>query len=311
MEIQLFNEKTIPFHMIQKTFQASFKQDLDEAYWKWRFLNNPVTDKVYIAYCVESDVLAGYYAVSPGLIHIDGSPKLIAHSNMTMTHPDYQGRGLFKMLSEKLFQELRHDGFLGVYGYANHNSHFGFRKHMGWEDLSILNNFRLDRIRFKKESKVYKVIDKELLDIDFTDTLWVSDNRILLNRSLEYIKWRFIEQPKDYRVLQISSKEKIIANLVYKEYQSSIDIMEVFFSERLEDQLHLWTSICTSVFNDGYESINIWSNLFSEEHLLLEKLGFLEQEFCTYFGVIPFKELPGDLFLIKNWHYRFADSDVY
>jgi hypothetical protein len=54
----------------------------------------------------------------------------------------------------------------------------------------------------------------------------------------------------------------------------------------------------------------MWSNLHSTEHVELEKFGFQETVFSTYFGVILFDKIP-ELAKYKKWHYRLMDSDVF
>ena len=50
--------------------------------------------------------------------------------------------------------------------------------------------------------------------------------------------------------------------------------------------------------------------LHTEEHLILEKIGFREETVTTHFGVIDFTGQDG-ISDIRNWHYRFLDSDLY
>ena len=60
----------------------------------------------------------------------------------------------------------------------------------------------------------------------------------------------------------------------------------------------------------GIKKINMWSNLNSEEHLMLEKIGFIECQFNAYFVYYPINIIFNNID-IKDMHYRFIDSDVY
>ena len=97
-KVEIYHNKPLSIDLIKDTFEASFNIIFDKEYWQWRFLNNPNNKKTYISYIVENGVLAAYYAVSPMIIIIDGKEEKVALSNMTMTHPDFRGRGYFKKL---------------------------------------------------------------------------------------------------------------------------------------------------------------------------------------------------------------------
>ena len=81
-------------------------------------LNNPISNKIYINYLLEGGKLVAYYAVSPCEIVINNKTYKVALSNMTMTHPSHSGKGYFKMLATALYQELKKDDFVAVYGFV-------------------------------------------------------------------------------------------------------------------------------------------------------------------------------------------------
>jgi hypothetical protein len=66
--------------------------------------------------------------------------------------------------------------------------------------------------------------------------------------------------------------------------------MEFFYdSEIVKDKNDILIESLNYIQFHRKVDINIWSNLHSEEHLVLEKNGFMETKFSTYFGVIKFK----------------------
>jgi len=87
--------------------------------------------------------------------------------------------------------------------------------------------------------------------------------------------------------------------------------MEVFTENKKNINYKGIFNILVEIFFAGkVNRINIWSNLYTEEHIQLEKLGFRETYFNTYFGIIPFKNYK-EIFDVRNWHYRFIDSDLF
>lgn len=313
IEVKLYHQEPLAIEKIEQTFEASFPVKFDSEYWKWRFLTNPNEQKVYVAYIMVDSILAGYYAVSPMQIDYKGEPKKMALSNMTMTHPDHRGKGYFKLLAKTLYDSLKEDGFLGVYGFANHNSHYGFKKYLNWRDLSSLNIFSVSKENFRPLREINsiqfysEVLTEEIL-IE-TQDLKVSSNAFCISRGKENLLWRLVNNPSNtYHCLSGVVDSKTAIRIFYKNYGDEIDVLEVFYSN-LEDFNGLIKGF-EYLFSLGNTKINLWSNLHSLEHLILEKHGLQETIFNSYFGIIPFTDDPA-LLDYKNWHYRFLDSDIF
>ncbi len=316
--IEFFFNKSLDIQLISKTFEKSFNTKFDVENWVWRFQNNPNEKKVYISYVIENNILAAYYAVSPCILEYKGIKYKVALSNMTMTHPDYQGKGYFKLLGEQLYGKLKEDNYIGVFGFANSNSHYGFRKYLNWQDLAMLNIFNVTPTTFRqyliKHNDEYKF---EVLTVDSNTVatlkdLKVSNNLIEVNRSIENYEWRLKNIPSQkYQLLSLTERGNVKLIIVFKFYKNELDLMEIFFNSDAVAQYQFYLGNSINYLISNYQKeINIWSNLYSEEHLLLEKFGFKETSFNTYFGYIPFTDFI-DMINIKNWHYRFYDSDVF
>ena len=314
-----YNTTPIPVDEIANLFKDSFNQEMNSSYWEWRFLNNPVSKDVFIVYAKENGVLAAYYAVSPvAIVDLNGGSHTIALSNMTMTHPNYQGKGLFKALANKMFDLLKSKGFIGVYGFANSNSHYGFRNSLGWKDISALNLFCLKNedvksTWFKNNLGLTFEIDEMInADLRITENFCRVQNKISAVFNSQVYQWRFIQIPnKTYKFIQAYTKNEVIGHLVFKEFGTQIDVMEYWYLENPEiDKDNLLIHIINRLNSTYSGGINFWSNLHSSEHLILEKFGFKETEFNSYFGFIPFTDQP-EFTQLENWHYRFTDSDIF
>jgi len=315
MQIKYYFEEPIVNNLILDTFKAAYGVEMDYKVFEWRFINNPVNEKVYINYIIEDGLLASYYAVSPVNVYIAGENQKMALSCMTMTHPLFQGKGYFKMLALDLYNKLKEDGFIGVFGFANQNSHYGFRKNLGWIDLFPLNLFSIGKESQNKylisscSNFSYSELPLTQKQIENTKSLKFSNKLILPDRSIDFLIWRLLNNPVyNYFALEISQGKDLKGVVYYKFYDGTIDIMEVYY-EDINDSEILLKGI--SYLIDKYNcNLNICSNLQSDEHLILEKVGFKEKQFLTYFGVIPFTKNI-ELLNLRNWHYRFIDSDVF
>lgn len=313
--VQFHFIKKLDYSLIIDTWEKVYNKKFNIDYWKWRFENNPYDKRIYVGYIVENDILASYYAVSPTKIIINNKTYKAALMNMAMTHPNYQGKGHYINIELALHKQLKDDGFVCVYGFANHNAHRIHKKHAGWIDLAILNQFICKRENYK--ARHIKNSDKFCFDkgcvnnkiLNQAIKLQYSNKKIKLLRDYDFLKWRLILNPiNKYCYLKIFQNNKLSGVIFYKHFSNEIDILEYFYLDIGSRYDSLINGI-NFLFNLS-DQVNIWSNLFSREHLLLEEFGFIECKFDTYFGTIPFSD---KVFIndYSEWHYRFLDSDVF
>ncbi|MDD3235127.1 MAG: GNAT family N-acetyltransferase [Candidatus Cloacimonetes bacterium] len=322
-EIKYFWENPVDLSLIREAWEAAFSRVLPvstwEKVWIWRFQANPACEQALAAYILEDDRIACFYAVSPmTIMHPDGSKIKSGLMNMGFTHPEFQGRGYYLELNVRMHERLKSMGYECLFGFANHNSHYSYRKHLNWQDLSLLTNFQLLKNTVKSgllKNGEYQTDDIELNEtvVDSMGSCFVTEERYHIQRSAAFLKWRLIENPtQKYLCLTTFRSGDILAYTVYKRFgRNEVDIMEIFYTTiGLTAYKEILASIMSCLLSKGINSINIWSNLFSDEHLELEKMGFREHNVSTHFGVIDFSGRK-DISLISNWHYRFIDSDVY
>jgi GNAT superfamily N-acetyltransferase len=327
-KVKFFFESPLDYSLIQKTFHQTYKRSLNERAWVWRFKDNPDANQILIDYVVEGSDLASYYAVSQNTLNIaeEGTYKVVL-ANMTMTHPSYQGRGLFTKLASTMYDYLAQNDYVAVYGFANHNSHHGYRRYLGWQDLAVINIMKLSneslKIRLPAKDLRYgfDIVPVSLKDIKATEKMAFATGEVFLSRKAEQLKWRLLDNPiNKYYSLRITDAGELIGIVFFKQHGEDIDIMEIFFDGSIniieydKSAESLMTQCSNYLLKEVKGSINIWSNLFSGEHLALEKIGFMESAFNSYFGVIPLtkdSETKDILSNVKNWHYRFIDSDIF
>jgi N-acetylglutamate synthase-like GNAT family acetyltransferase len=140
----------------------------------------------------------------------------------TATHPDYQGRGVFKQLTLKTLKLAKEEGAAFVFNTPNEKSRPGYLK-MGWEVAGKLqvaispafNSFW----KIKKEIPDYQINHQSSTrQIEDLCNDWNSKLRgtnIYTKKSVDYLKWRYENNPlKSYEVLAAS--EFYIAGYIKK-----------------------------------------------------------------------------------------------
>lgn len=296
---------------ILELFEICFKKEMSPSYWRWRFNLNPFTENKYIELMWDEDVLVGHYAVSPVELLINEERIFSALSMTTMTHPEYAGKGIFSKLAESLYQKLAQNQFALVWGFPNNNSHYGFNKNLNWKDLAVQCSMTLSSALLKKsENKTINVFSNfDQLEAFFSKSI----KKVKIHKTKEYLNWRYIENPSaDYKVA-LNSDES--AGLVYKKINSfkekdkfEIDIMELFHNDSIEGLIGLLNAVLKT--ESDVVQFNIWDSLFSDNQILLEKIGFRLGNHTTYMG---YRELQPKGFIdnYKNWEISFGNSDVF
>ena len=111
------------------------KNHLTGQYLDWLYFQNPNGDAGgYDAFSGEK--LIGHYVCIPIAIDTYAKPALLSLN--TVVDPEFQGKGLFKLLAERTFEAFK-DEYSCVVGVANKKSFRGFLRHLGFEHLGDLD----------------------------------------------------------------------------------------------------------------------------------------------------------------------------
>lgn len=319
-EVNYFWENPVDPMIVKKAWEKSFERvvsdDHWENLWKWRFEQNPLDNRILAAYIIEGDDLASFVGFSPIVIKFRNNRLKVALCNNGFCNPEYMGQGYYSQLYNEAQERLKAEGFGCLLAFDNHNSHYPEVKYLGWRDIGVLNQFSLNLssdFKERADGRSHKIEHLPLSDANLQAVCdcFAASELVQVERSLPFLSWRLRDNPlHNYKLVGISSGQGALY-VIYKEYSGNeIDIMEMVHTDlgleaasRLRPALAYWRDL-------GCRKVNLWSNLFSEEHLQLEKLGFREAGFSAYF---VHRNLSGDFDLssFRDWHVRFLDSDVY
>lgn len=303
---------------ILKLFHLAFGKEMSVEYWNWRFANNPFSNESFIDLMWDGDKLVGHYAVSPVDMIINGKTEKTALSMTTMTHPEYGGRGIFSQLAESLYGKLSENNFKMVWGFPNNNSHYGFNKNLSWSDIAIqgmmsLNIKSLSRI-INAEAKGKSVSKTEEIDSSLMSQLNSSTKYVKVNKTKEYLQWRYFDNPTaDYKMIISDDNRGIIIYKVISSFsdstKSEIDIMDMTF----ENDPSVLINLLSSVYNSEQHILqfNLWDSLFSANQIILEKTGFRLCPPITYLGYRALSSPDQEIADYRNWDINFSYSDVF
>lgn len=124
----------------------------DFRYW---YGDNP-EGRVISFNAIDGDRIVAHEALVPELMEVDGRVVRCLRSMGSVTLPEYRGRKLLAILTNKCIEEAQNRGYEFVYGIANGNSIHTFLKYCGFSLVGKLDvKFGFGRVREPK-GKVFR-----------------------------------------------------------------------------------------------------------------------------------------------------------
>ncbi|HMR42882.1 MAG TPA: GNAT family N-acetyltransferase [Saprospiraceae bacterium] len=212
MTVRAATEQDIPqiIGLLKKSLGESLLPK-SEAFWRWKHLDNPFGASPVIA-AEDEGRLIGLRAFMRWQWQRDGQQYSALRAVDTATHPDYQGRGIFKKLTLQLLKDCKNDGDHFIFNTPNEKSKPGYLK-MGWSEVGKIP------VRLKPERPVRLILNKffpknpatgERLDLQdfkierfFKNTSglsWLDDTplipgKIYTRKTSAFLKWRYADCP--------------------------------------------------------------------------------------------------------------------
>lgn len=108
------------------------------AFFEWKHDRNPFgSSPSWVAIDQDTGAVAGFRTFLRWEFECDGAVIRAVRAVDTATHPDYQGRGIFRDLTLRAVDELTDEGVAFVFNTPNDQSRPGYQK-MGWQIVGRL-----------------------------------------------------------------------------------------------------------------------------------------------------------------------------
>ena len=143
-EFQISRMSNEQISLLIPLYQAAFKRTYTEKYLAKKFDTSMFgkSNWGFVAKNENGEAIA-FYAIFANVMHVDGKRITVAQSADTMTHPQYQGKGLFVTLAKKTFELALQDGCDLIFGFPNGNSLPGFVKKLNWINHANMLEFTI------------------------------------------------------------------------------------------------------------------------------------------------------------------------
>jgi N-acetylglutamate synthase-like GNAT family acetyltransferase len=198
---------------IVELLKSSLGEELlpkSEAFWTWKHIYNPFGASPVLLEEQDGKIV-GVRAFMQWRWVIQGKIYRALRAVDTATHPDYQGKGIFKKLTLGLVDESIKTGYDFIFNTPNNSSKPGYLK-MGWEELGkpsirikpfsgmLLARTRLLKRVVKPEAFVRYATNLAFRHEDalaqlVTDKRAKQVNYLTTDVSLAYLKWRYCDIP--------------------------------------------------------------------------------------------------------------------
>lgn len=166
-------------------------------YWMWKHLNNPFgPSKVLLAEI--NGKLIGVRAMMQWKWHREGQVFSALRAVDTATHPDFQGKGVFSVLTQKMVDRSKIDGIDFIFNTPNEKSLPGYLK-LGWASLGKLSvglSFFTPLFLIQKQ-RIDISIDLDKIDslCNRWNVIHQKNTALFTPKSLDYVKWRYLDNP--------------------------------------------------------------------------------------------------------------------
>jgi len=285
-----YNSKIIN-QRINALYKKVFQYDFSD-YFDWWYLNNPNGKSIgVVAYDCEKVI--GHFAVSPIKMNIKGHISKQLISLAAMVDADYQGMGIFKKLGKELFNHLiDNTNYDFIIAFPNDNS---LKVHLGALNYNFIRdyNFVVFERTDEKDKNCYEMLDS----YDINEIL---HDKIHLNRSEEYVKWRYGNKKK-YQIIKDDKGNEFVVS----KFKNKIDIL--LWNSNLEiNDLKKFIQYLYRSFN--VDDVSTWNTLdvFNE----LGRCDPRGYHFCVRFlnNEMSEKELLRDK---TNWVFMMGDCELF
>lgn len=233
-ELHASDELTV-LALLQAALAGGPTGERTPAFLRWKHQQNPFGPSPGLVAVAPDGTLAAVRLLMRWTLLLSGRTVSAVRAVDTATHPDHQGRGLFRRLTLQALDTVAADADL-VFNTPNANSRPGYLR-MGWQDVGALpvriRPVRLGRfargVRRSGQAAVEGpsaplasplVRAKDLFDArpDEVASLIVDaesaadQDRLRTPRTIEYMRWRFVSVPGlDYRTVVVDDADGLRA----------------------------------------------------------------------------------------------------
>lgn len=216
------------------------KLQKSEKIWTYKHIDNPF-GKSLVLLAIENNVIIGVRAFMRWEWQLGDKVFSAFRAVDTATHPDHQGKGVFKKLTLKAIEIAKDQGDHFIFNTPNSQSKPGYLK-MGWQEVEKLkiqiipvNPFKWKFGSIKNHYSVSKDIsnpDFEKLIMDYNAEKKI-EQTFFTPKSIEFLKWRYETNPLQNYQVRATQNFYCAAYVKQHEKFKELRVVENIFKNKL------------------------------------------------------------------------------
>lgn len=320
-EIKIFNQEEI-LHWVNLFDPPSNTQE----YIRWNFIENYGSAPLVGAVSPEKNLVIG---AKPGwtepLVYNSEKHKVIQFRH-TIVHPDFRRMGIFSKMTSFYINKAKAENYEFIFNVSVPNSKAGYIK-MGWKYIEgyqrlvkifpfrILSKYFNSGNLFSETSRQKYSIDKYWEFIAGMNQKTKEDfiNKYHINKSLEYIKWRYSKPSKEY---YCCADEKLGYVLFCFEMKKKFRILYIGDMRLLGNYSSSFRTLLKRIKKDMcFEMSSLLVSVGHPYYNIFRQNGYRVLRKNLNFGIkqltMPDEEFHGKLSDMRNWAFLSGDIDTY
>ena len=201
-----------------------YGEAMSPAEFDWFFDRNPAGPRL-LSEVREDGRSLGVLAMSYARAQVAGEEQLVAFAVGAVTHPDARGRGIFGTLELDNEARAAEAGATIALGFTNPMAGPILVGKLGWHDLYRMRLWARPLRARRTGAGELAPRSGDYLDAFGAghEALWrVAGYGNALVRSAEYLTWRYLDAPRDYRVLGGDDGFAVVGHAVRKGFSAGV-----------------------------------------------------------------------------------------
>ena len=275
----------------------------------WKHLVNPFGRSIMMVAESEGRIVGLRALMRWDLDHPSGRLRGVRAVD-TATHPDFQRRGIFRLLTSTAVDLARADGIDLIFNTPNPQSGAGYLS-MGWQEVDHIGVLARPMLGLLRSNPPHEGLpdpsdfaDDQVLDAVPDVDIRESD-KLRTPRTQEYLKWRFARHPTARYFCAGDDGNTVVARPNIRNGRKELVISDLF-GPAPGRSLSRWIHRSRADYAAG------WFSPGSPERKAAMRAGLLPVPRVRSLRLIarPLRTLPFDVFDLRNWDLAMSDLEL-
>ena len=280
--------------------------------WYFKHINNPFGES-YVLLAYENDILIGVRAFMKWQWQLGDQIWNSYRAVDTATHPDYQGKGIFKKLTLKALEDVQEkEGETFVFNTPNQYSRPGYLK-MGWKivgaiELAVIPTVLYVIPYFFSKIKPNNTIGAQDLNqlCELYNQELSNKNAIFTPKSAAYLKWRYEENPLQDYIVSSDNNFYIAFYIKKHKFFNELRVVETISSNQNNHLKQIRKAILSFAFQN-----KCWLVTTANKDLFRLRIYGKFGPKLTIRTLTQDTHFINTVHTMQNWHYSLGDLELF